>query len=59
MEKKLIKKNNNIYKSYDDYCKKIFPNEKKISLQNIDDPYIYGSELANVSKRKIKRILSS
>jgi len=46
------------YSSYEEYQKKIFPSLKKYLPVQVDDPYFYGTELANSSKRKLKAVLN-
>ncbi len=49
----------NVYKSYEEFCKKAYPSSIKKSSEKIEDPYVYGTKLASESLIKLKRLLAN
>jgi len=46
------------YKSYEDYVKHLLPTTKEGVIAEIEDPDEFGSELAQVSLRKLEQRLA-
>jgi hypothetical protein len=46
------------FQSYDDYVRSFLPESEKISLVATDDPAAFGIDLANLSLKKLERLLA-